>query len=164
MKGNLMVNLKEYFISLRQEENILTLITYYELVKQNQDKLEELLIHSELTDYTLSYNVIDGYSRVLEIKFKQDESIGDSVLTYELTFTSYGSSNCVDISKCYKVGRFDLLDEEIDKDVYVDWEETLKACKLQEMRNEIIAKKEYILAEQQRLIELEEDMNKLEVL
>jgi len=160
MKGNLMVNLKEYFISLRQEENILTLITYYELVKQNQDKLEELLIHSELTDYTLSYDILDGWSNILQISFKYEEEI----LIYNLTFTRYGNGNSLNVVKCCDIGKFELLDEEIDKDVYIDWEESIKACKLQEMKNEIIAKKEYILAEQQRLVELEEDMNKLEVL
>lgn len=166
MKGNLMANLKEFFIKTKQEDNTFNLIEYYELVKQNIDKLEEIIIHSELTDYEFQYEVIDGFTCGVGIAFRyecEDSKVIDEIITYNLTFVSYGENNCMNIIKYYNVGNFELLDEDITEDIKMEWEDSLKIFKLQEMKREIAEKREYILLEQKRLEKLEEEMKLLSV-
>jgi len=157
MKSDLMVNLKEYFIKLEKEDDSFSAVEYYELIKQNKLMFKQILEQSESTEYNIDYNVIDEYSCEVMICFKYETS----KIAYNLTFTSYGNSHNIDFTKCYKLGQFTLLDEEISDDVRIEWQGGSDAYKLKQIQDEIESKKQYILLQQRELVELEEQMSGL---
>ena len=151
MKNDLMVNLKEYFIKLKKEDSNFNAVEYYELVKENRDLLKEIIKENE--DCEITYNYIDGFSCEILLNFN-DETL------YILKFTSYGLSYYLDISVKYDFVQCSLDDEEITQESRIEFEGSFNAYKIQEIQEEIGRRKEYILGEQKRLNELEEEMLK----
>jgi len=156
MENDLMVNLKEYFIKLKKGDSNFNAVEYYELVKQNGIRLEQLIEESESEDYEITYKYIDGFSCDILLTFGSCES----EVSYTLKFTSYGLSFYLDISKKYELDRWGIDEEEITQESRIEFEGSFNAYKIQEIQEEIGRRKEYILGEQKRLNELEEEMLK----
>lgn len=156
MKNDLMVNLKEYFIKLKKGDIIFNAVEYYEIVKRNQNRLKQIIKDNESEDYEITYKYIDDFSCKILITFGSCES----EVTYILKFTSYGFSYYLDISKKYELDRWGIDDEEITKESRIEWEGSFNAYKISEIQEEIGRRKEYILGEQKRLKELEDEILK----